>query len=216
MITIEISKDDASPALDRLQDSLEGPAIQESMGRAGVNLLQDHFKTLADERHRDAAPHNFYADAARSTHHFTTHDSVILSISKTGIAQRYFGGTIKPVNAKYLTISARDETVGRRAREFNNLEMLFGRNGPYALAERQSTDIRWRSAKAQKGWAHNPGKYRYAAAGATRGGGIFFWLVESVTQESDPTVLPEMETILEVVRQAASDYIAVKTEGVNQ
>jgi len=50
MITIEISKDDASPALDRLQNSLEGAAVQESMGRAGVNLLEDHFKTLADGR----------------------------------------------------------------------------------------------------------------------------------------------------------------------
>jgi hypothetical protein len=112
-------------------------------------LVQDHLGALDANRANQLGGKrtHFYAAAARGVSYATGSEGVDISIHQTGIAQRYFGGTIKPVNSKYLTIPADPESYGHRAGEFNNLMLLWGKNGPYALAERESQDISIRKTK---------------------------------------------------------------------
>lgn len=191
-VTIQIT-DTATPEITRLQELLASPALRAVIGRSGRNHVRDHLFKLDAARHRPYVRLHFYARAARATNYRVLPDGAAVSINHLGIAQRYFGGEIRPRNSKYLTIPARSEAEGRRAREFNNLKPVFGRNGIYALAERSATRLR----KTGKG---------YKSAGET-GGGIMFWLVKSVTQHEDPSVLPKMSKLVEAVVADAEKYI---------
>ena len=123
-----------------------------------------------------------------STNFRITSNGVEVAINHVGIAQRYFGGTIKPVNKKRLTIPADADAYGRRAREFGKLDMVFGRKGVVGLAKP-------RRGKAKRG---------------QRAGKILYWLVKSVTQEADKTVLPKDRDILDHVAGAVKAHLEMQ------
>ena len=208
-ISISIN-DRATPHIARLEDELNQAPVRHAAGSSVMRLIIDHLAGLNEERANALGGRrtHFYAKAAKATSYAVRPGGATVSISKTGFAQRLFGGEIRPVNSKYLTIPARAEAHGRRAREFDNLEILFGRNGPYALAERHFTELRWRQ-KTKRGKGVKS-VYKYAAAGADRGGGVFYWLVKSVTQDPDPTVLPQMDVLLSTAREAISEHLRSK------
>lgn len=135
-------------------------------GRAAVNLIRRHLFTLNGERANSLGGRrtSFYAGAGRATSFAVRGDTVVVSINQRGIAQRYFGGTIRPKTKKFLTIPAHPDAHGKRAGEFGALELVFGAQGQaIGLARRE------------------PGRAF---------GEILFRLVRSVTQRPDPTVLP--------------------------
>ncbi len=204
-ITIQVT-DRATPHIAKLQAELDRPGVKHSAGGSVMRLILDHLVALDADRANALGGRrtHFYSQAAKSTSYSVNPAGATVSISWTGFAQRLFGGEIRPVNGKYLTIPARAEAYGRRAREFDNLEVLFGRNGPYALAERESTSFTIRhSGKGEK---------RKSKIGnrKSHGGGVFYWLVESVSQDPDPTVLPEESVILDTARAAVSGYLRSK------
>lgn len=193
-----IITDNVSPYLERLRALVDRGGLETTIGTAAMNTIKDHLKGLAGSRHRGGKG-NFYADAFRSTTMEAQPGSVTITIAKLGMAQRFYGGDIRPVAGKYLTIPARDEAYGKRAREFGNLEVLYGRNGPFALA-------------AKEGGA-TVKIHRRKAAGETEkaikktAGMILFWLVKHVSQKADPTVLPEPDEIVMAAIRAAEQRI---------
>ena len=206
-LSIQIT-DRATPHLTRVEADLSSPGAKHAAGASVMLLILNHLVQLDAERPNALGGRrtNFYAKAGKSTSYAVNDIGATVSISAIGIAQRLFGGEIKPVNGKYLTIPARAEAYGRRAREFDTLEVLFGKNGPYALAERGHTDMKWgyKKIKGQK----KREKYRDIARSRTVAGGmIFYWLVKSVSQAPDPSVLPEESVILDFARTAVNDYI---------
>jgi len=201
-------RDRATPVINQLDSKLIDDAGKHTVGTSVMRQILDHLTTLDSERPNALGGRrtHFYAQAGKSTHYEITDTGAVVSIDHIGIAQRYFGGKIEREDGGPLTIPARAEAHGRRAREFNNLVMLWGRNGPYALAERESMDLRLRrSTKKIKGGGK--AVYKYFAHGEERGGGIFYWLVKSVTQQPDPTVLPEMSAMEENAFSAVTNYI---------
>jgi hypothetical protein len=206
--------DRATPAINKLDAKLIDDSVKHSAGASVMRQILDHLTALDEERPNALGGRrtHFYAKAGKSTHYEITDTGAIVSINHIGIAQRLRGGEITPVNSKYLTIPARAEAHGRRAREFNNLEILYNRNGPYALAEREYTTFAFKKGKKGKAGRDIWGKperdiserllYR-----ASHGGGIFYWLVKSVTQEGDPTVLPDEDSMEEAVISRVSNYI---------
>lgn len=180
----------AESALTGLRTFLSQDKVRNIAGRAGVNITRDHLFAIDSERGNGMGGRrsHFYSSAARSVHYKDTSDGVMIVISKTGIAQRFFGGTIRPVNAKKLAIPATPEAYGRRPGEFTNLEAVFGRRGAYALAERRATTLR----KTRKGFAK----------GAEVGGKIMYWLVDKVEQDPDPTVLPTDQSLCSGIMDA--------------
>jgi hypothetical protein len=132
------------------------------------------------------------SDMAKSTLFESDEQSARINIYHEAARQRIEGGTIKPVNGpKYLTLAAISEAYGKRAREWNNLEILYSkRNGqvtPVALVGTRSTPV-GRGAPKRKG--------RIKPISKTSGR-VVYWLVKSVTQNPNPNLLPGEDKILE-------------------
>lgn len=192
-ITVTVPLDSATPALRSLIDGLRPEQLQPVVGRAARTVYRDHLIGLnASRANALGGPRTgFYLKAAQGTSFTAEGDHVIIAIASVGIAQRYFGGTIRAgqngSGAKYLTIPASAESHGKRASEFNDLELLWGRNGPYALARRHATLIRIARRNAT-------GTRKVGSRGE-QGGEILFWLKKEITQQPDPTVLPDSTTV---------------------
>lgn len=135
----------------------------DAAGRACANLTRDHLFALAGQRHRPEAPHNFYADAADSVTYDTQDSRAVIRIRKTGIAQRRYGGTIKPVNYSHLWIPVHPDSLGRTGREFQGLIEIINRESNRGVAARREADKTLT---------------------------VLFALVPEVVQDPDPSVLP--------------------------
>src|SRR5262245_56863384 len=120
-VSIDIT-DKVTPMLNRVGAGLRTGALENVMGRAGANAVQNHFFTLNTKPNQLGGRRtNFWAAAAKSTSYTSAPGEVTINVNKQGVRQQYQGGTIKPVRRKYLTIPAAPEAHGRRASEFSNL-----------------------------------------------------------------------------------------------
>lgn len=189
-IGIQITKirDSVNPVMKRLAAGLQPAALQPIIGRSATNTIREHLFALNASRPNQlgGTRTNFYASAARGTQFKVAGDHVIVSINQVGIAQRFFGGTIRPRVAKFLTIPVNPKAYGHRAAEFD-LELVFGLGGqPVALALKGNRATSSRQTKSGKTVTTSSGH---------RAGEIMFRLARSVTQAADPTVLPSDDLI---------------------
>jgi hypothetical protein len=186
-----------------------GAALPSALAKATAEDLviatQDHLRELDTRGIRLGGQRtHFYGEAASNTTGQAEGDQVRVSINKQGIRQRFFGGEIKAVNSKFLTIPARAEAHGKTAREFNNLRFVMFASGTAALVEAARTDIRFNKGK-DKNWT---GLEEIGRAG----GGVMFWLKRSVTQRPDPEVVPSTEKLGAVLRESAANYMAALSQ----
>jgi hypothetical protein len=202
-VSILIQTDDqATKVVAEVRDALSRDDVKRVMGRAIVQALKAHFNRLDVERANSlgGGRTHFYRRASSGVQQpEMLSDGLKVSINKTGIAQRYFGGTITAGQSgsgkKFLTIPARAEAYGKRAGEFHNLRVLFGAGGkPVALVERDAAAVQ----RTRKGIFKERGEV---------GGGIFFWLVKSVFQKPDPSVLPTADEMVTPALNAATAYM---------
>jgi hypothetical protein len=188
--------------LRNLEVSLADENVGKVIGRTARNTIKQHLVDYDDAKANKLGGRrtHFYANAARKVEYRTIAGGVEIGIDHTGIAQRFFGGTIKPVNSKLLTIPANPDAYGRRAGEFNNLELVGSRkNGFLALVERQSDAIAL-GPKRKDG-------SRGIKRGKKLGGRIMFWLVPEAKQKADPNVLPPESKLYRDVRSALVVYL---------
>lgn len=182
-IRLQITSDTATPALAATVRGLAPASLGAVVGRAGRNAVREHLfardgqgNTLGGRRT------HFFGQAARATNCTMQGDTVVVSIDHVGIAQRYFGGTIRPKSAKFLTIPVHPAAYGKRAREFSDLEVIFGAGGqPVALARK--------------------------ARGRHAFGEIYYRLVRSVTQAPDPSVLPSDAQLDTAIQAEVEPYV---------
>src|SRR5712692_4436695 len=192
--TIDI-QDRATPAVEGALSELQLAGVKPVIGRAVVQLVQHHFLRLNSSRANPlGGPRsNFYAQAARNTRYDVLTDGVLVSVSQIGIRQRLEGGEILPRNAKYLALPAIAEAYGKRAREFPNLTILWrriaGATRPVALVEAAATPFTRPPANWRAGGQVRQDGTRGIKTNSV-GGKVLFWLVKSVTQRADPSVLP--------------------------
>ncbi len=195
-ITIQ---DDVTPVLNQFRDRLQGRNINPVIARAAANTVRAHLFDLDRQRINKfgAARSHFYSQAAKSVHHEIGPDSVAVHISHIGAAQRYYGGTIRRLRAKALTIPACAEAYGKRAREFNHLmfTLLGGKGGKPALVEADRTAI-----KISK----KTGKVK---AEFKPGGKVYYWLVPKAVQQKDPFMLPTTLQMTAALTNALEDYL---------
>lgn len=189
----------AQAVLRKYADRLQGRQINPVIGQAASNATRDHLARLEAEHQRpadfaDARPTHFYAQCARSVHYTLQPSSVTVGIAHVGAAQRYYGGTIRPVKAGALTIPACAAAYGRRAREFNDLVLVM-LNGKPALVEAERTEIRV---------SKRTGKVKRKAE---RGGKVMFWLVPYVTQRPNPDMLPKPTAYRDAITEGVESYL---------
>jgi hypothetical protein len=197
----------APDAVRSLRAGLHPSQLNPIVGRAARTAYRDHLFGLNSQRPNalGGARTNFYADAARATQFRVEGDHVIVSINQVGIALRFFGGTVKPRTAKFLTIPVHPRAHGHRAREFD-LELVYGRNGePIALATKSSlVNIVRQTAKGRI--TRNLGGRR---------GEIMFRLVRSATMKPDETVLPYPQQVGAAAARAVDTYAKLLWERSN-
>lgn len=179
---------DILTAVETLQGGITGDEILQVIGRAGFTVIKEHFEQLAgDEAHHQsaaslgAAPTGFYERAADNVQQPEVEpEGVSVSIDQQGLAQRLFGGDIAAKPGHWLTIPARAESYGKRAKEFDNLKFILFPSGLAALVDKDE--------KAHEGT-------------------VYYWLVRSVTQPPDPSVIPSEDEIFEPAVANARRYI---------
>jgi hypothetical protein len=200
-VTVDI-RDNVTAAMKRFEQNIAPTHINTVIGAAEVRLFQNWFLSMPQNK-RGWPSTGFWADAARATNYRVIADDVWISVNKLGVRQRYQGGEIHPTEGKYLTIPARSEAYGKRAREFDNLRLAFHRVAgtveAYALvvAEAQEVSIgRKRKAGSRK-----------VEGGGTVGDAVMFWLVKSVRQAADPDVLPPDNLIEATAIETINDAV---------
>lgn len=165
---------------------LAGASLNSVVGRSAANMVKDHLRDLDNKRANSLGGErsHFYAEAADATYFDTITDGVAVNIAKEGMAQRYYGGEITPVNSKALAIPARAEAHGRSPREpeIPDLNVMFfqGKKAIGALIDGNDD--------------------------------VWFWLCKSVTQEPDKSVLPEPDALLDQVQDDLEAYIEMRLE----
>jgi hypothetical protein len=187
--TVDI-KDAATARIEATGLKIRPETANKVIARSGQNFVRKHFTYLNSTRANRLGGKrtNFYTQAARGTTAVSDAQGATISVNQVGIRQRIFGGTILPKNGKWLTIPARAEAHGRRAREFQDLKFA------YAEDERgKARPALVRDSKDKNFWGEED---------------VFFWLVPKVVQKPDPSVMPRMD----LLRVAVLEDLAVFLE----
>lgn len=185
--TVEITET-GKPALQRLQTASRTGAVNRQIGRAVMKLLKNHFRALPPNKRGFPTTH-FWRRAASAMSFQADRDSIHVSVNQVGVSQRFLGGDIDPVRAKFLTIPAIAETYGHRAGDFSDLKVV---RGPFKMYTGRFVSL----ALAPKDWKPNP-------ASPDDSTGVYFWLVCHVSQLPDPKVLPTKDEIRQTALNAA-------------
>jgi hypothetical protein len=204
-----------SDALDELIKQSDKLGESENMAmvgaRAAANVVRAHLFALDGTRANKMGGErtHFYSNAAKSVHEPVSEGATAsFTITQIGLAQRWLGGEIRAgmgessatgLATKYLAIPARAEAYGKTPGEFDDLTFIRTRNGG-ALVEELQTAVSF-GRKKKDGT-------RTVKRGETTGSLVMFWLVESVIQKEDPTVMPTEEEMGNEAREAMTGYLS--------
>jgi hypothetical protein len=196
-VTIDVTKNTAGPALARLRTFLESQDSKEVIGFAARKTVRGHLAELESSRANTlGGPRSHYYGSARKATNFSVSgDTVTVSINQVGIRLHYFGGTVragKNISSKtgrptrFLTIPATGESYGKSAASFDNLVLLWGKNGPYALARGNETNRMTRDGLRR---VMEPGQ-------------VLFGLKVQVEMDADPDIIPGEDQLSEEIGKA--------------
>ena len=191
-VTTEV--DTATPWLAGLPSRITTHEMAAQLGPGCARLMQRHFRAQGANK-RGWPSTEFWSRAADATNWIEGGGEgggfVDIDCNQIGIRQQIYGGDIRPVNAKALTIPAAPEAYGKTAGEFSNLEFGFlfdpqtGTMRP-CLKETQSTAIKIGRAKKD-------GSRTVKGVSSSLGNKAMFWLCGVVTQKPHPDVVPSDE-----------------------
>lgn len=214
MSTTITIQDRATRDLQRAEGVLTSEQLAYVGARAVGTRLQDHFQDLERSRpnKRGWRRQHFWGGARRSvqTPRNVAGAKVVVSITRPGIALLYFGGVVRPIVAKMLTIPAVEEAYGERARERSDL-ILAQRVNPdtgrlqLCLVEAEQTRVAL-GPKSKK-----TGRRRFRRT-ESAGGKVIYWLARQTRIPKDPSVLPTQAEL----EQAASSAIASSVQRIEQ
>lgn len=181
------------------------PGLSRVIGEAARDTAKEHLFRL-DESHANkmgGKRSHFYWEAGKNTVYEPTADGADVVMTKTGLRQRWLGGTITAKNVKFLTIPARSESYGVPAREFpGTLKFIPTQRGGMLVKENPAPS--YETFTDASGQAHR----KYGKQKRLRTAGLVeYWLVPSVYQSPDPSVIPSPEKIGNAVGTAASEYL---------
>lgn len=173
-----------------------GPAAGVVAEAAG-DLTREHFRKRAADKHRPAQPHNYWLRAADSVVAEAVDGGAKVSIPHTGVALRYFGGTVRPSGRISLVTGkpirrlavpfSGSEAEGKTPGEFDGLFVL---SRMYGASMNKASLCR-----------------------KTSSGGIvgLFALLDKTEHEADESVLPSDAEYEEAAVAAIQEMIAEET-----
>lgn len=200
MLTLDVNTDDTNvrELLAAVASSVSPESCATVAAEAGADTVRTHFVKLSRARHRPGQRINFYLQAADSVIRETHGDEALIKIPHTGIAQRYYGGIIKP-SGRPSKITGQPITrlavglsgtpgAGHVPADFNDLFLIVKKKqgndkGAAFLARRQENGIQF-----------------------------LFVLLTQVRQSADTTILPPNSELLDAAAQAILDLYEAATE----
>lgn len=212
-VSIQID-DTATPAVHDIEGERGGRKMLQAVRVAATEAVRANFAKKEAGPHKsaealDATPTHLYRDFADATTGTIDGSNITVTVADVRAAQRFYGGTIEARDRK-LTIPAIAAAYGKRASEISTplvfgfgLDSQSGAVRPALVAENnfQRTVTRGK----------NRGEVRNAKEGqqATTGKGtVFFWLVQRVSQDPDPSVLPTDDELSTAIEQALEGWAA--------
>ena len=187
-IGISIDATTANARLASLRDAMAPRRINRA-GAFGVASLVRRYLAARDAEYPNklgGERTHFYANAAKAVNiQPGSGESSVVAISATGFAQRYFGGTIKAVNGRFLTIPLTPAAYGHTISEFTK---------PPSTKSTSSTPRRKASPSSKFVVSFNEGLVK-------------FLLVAQVTQAADPTVLPSDADLQDAASMAIDNML---------
>jgi hypothetical protein len=191
-ISIRIAHDDASPAMRRLAGYVERQEFKPAIGESVLATIQAHLFAY-DQAHPNKMGGdrtNVVAAAAKASRWHRMPGGVRVTIPSAAVSGRYFGATIRPVNAKFLAIPARPEAYGRAPREFQ-LKAVFPRGQPVGRGIGWLVALDDYERRMKRGKRKGQLATEKNASKATHGeGGVMFWLVKKAVLKPTPELLP--------------------------
>lgn len=197
--SIQVTHDGASGRVQKLAGNLAPQRIKAAIGPGVRNLFGKNYRSLGTNK-RGWPSTGFWADADRATDWREVPEGVLISTNKIGVRQRFYGGTIKPVNARALTIPISPVSYGHRAKDFPGLFLLKTKRGAYlvqyGLTQAGQSEKATSKRKRIRSLGGNSSKRHEATLN------FLFKLAASVEQKPDPDVVPENSEIGAVVKRA--------------
>jgi hypothetical protein len=182
--SISIAADTVTPTLKAMIAQLSPQRFSAAVGPACMKLMQQNYRRQAPTKSGGKST-GFWADAARSTTWIPDGAGVILTTTKIGVRQQYYGGTIYPVNRKFLTVPIDPDAHGKTAADFPDAFLIITRKGAFICEHvNQFTPT---------------GKQKKNAGPVLK---FLFKLVASVDQAANPGVLPTDEEFYSVIFRA--------------
>jgi hypothetical protein len=204
MTTITLNDHGTVVRFQQLGAQLANPAaLTKVVGREARNQLVTHFrrKHRSDvNRLNPARRQNFWLQVAQSVSQpllSTGGLTVTISIADPRFAQKVFGGTITAKRTKNLSLPVSPDAYGRTTKTFEaetGLKLFLLQVG----------------GKKKSGFSN-------AMLATARGGGIQveYLLTPSVTQDADPTALPNEAEFSAALVNRAEKHVARKTAEAN-
>ena len=209
--------------MQQLEERLSPRRLLAIMGRSARNAVRTHLiaKNLSTQNPFGATKTNYYGKAAQSISFEATEDSAVITIHQVGMSLHYYGGTVTPgahlsqvtgKPTKYLTIPACAEAYGHSASEFiGQLEVLWGRKGPFALAltAKDNPEVPGASKAQNRALLQKATTLSFLDKRSAQMERIMYWLVKEATIRPDPTVIPEEEEFSDAIINDMENYLTV-------
>jgi hypothetical protein len=199
LVNVQDTATDTLVALDGVMTPL---ALSKNIGEAEVILFQNHFRNAPTNKYGYPST-GFWQRAARATNYTASNAGPVINVNQIGVRQRLQGGDIFPVEKNKLAIPAREEAYGKAPSEFDNLTVAWhnvgGQRSAFALVEAAASQITY--GKKIKGQSNRDFTTH------DLGGGVFYWLVNSVHQNPYPTVIPDQRDITQVARETLDSIV---------
>lgn len=202
VITVDLQADGVISMLAGYEAALLNKAqLHREMAQGVKAKVSDHLLAL-----NSRSPNtSFYGRAARSTQVTADDAQGVVSITHRGLALRYYGGRVLPVNVKNLALPSDDVpyagTEGRRPpREMGVLAYIPKRG--LAVSATTGYLVEGEEVTIERG--PNKGKTRIAPK---KGGKLLYTLRAFTDHDPDPSVLPTEAELLSAARDAAESYI---------
>lgn len=179
-VTVQIT-DTATAGLQELGLKLDGAAVMRVVGRSASQLAKAHFRELDKER-----PNQLGGDRTHFWRDAANSTSFEAKEGEARLIIDHIGVALRYFGGTVLPVASKYLTIPAT---------------PEAHGKR---------AAEFEGLEYRPYKGPRARGALTLGEVVFFWLVESVDFQPDPTVIPEDSAFNAAIASALADYTAAK------
>ena len=203
-IQVDVRDHGVQALLERCRSLLRGGSVEQVTGTACRDLTMRHLMELNARRHRGNS-YGYYEQAASKVSYTSEPGAVMVSVKHQGLAQRYYGGRIDPVNKNCLAFPVGDSPASSAGHTNelsggSDLRAIFFKPKVTAHSEIFGALVANSDRVAVgvvSGKGKNAGKTKYAT---TQTGNILFLLARWVNQDADSTVMPSSKLYLETLR----------------